>query len=464
MMRDSYLSCLTIIKKGKSFFSQRFMSRAPRNLWLYLLYIFLGGFLAAEPTLLKLLCQTYLPGFDYRLLTVPTSAILVIAAIQQWRIYRGHHPITGAFVLRQLNSRSFTQNCVAGASAIRRTVSLICQDYADFGLKLWEGGQIRYQFWRQILVHAVDWVRVLLGSEHQPPENSHSHKIATEPMARVWLNRTYRYFLLAEFSQLLLLTYIIFSFWQKVPRWGWLDTSLNVAWEALFFFLCIYMYDLISINALKSQRLANQSGQDLLELAEMLGTQKPKASSANRELATEGWQFEYRVILSQTKKFSQWKKCSLESLISRLPDLSPRRGDIDVLAISPDGYYFVIELKSHVGEVVWNSEKKTIYRRLGTDPKPIPFKEGDLLDQVKGQARRLQAHRQLSQFPERILVFWRAKVCIPENKRLKRGVLISDRSRLIKDLKKRNRQLVKKAKKGEKKSDSLQRTSEGEGQ
>ena len=437
------------------------MSSKPRSFWLYFLYLHLSNCLVAEPFFLKLLCETYLPGFYYRSLTVPGSAILLIAATQQWRIYKGQDPITRARILRQLKSKSFTQHCVTGLCAIRQTVLFIGQSYADFGLDLWRAGQKRYQFWWQCLVHVFNWARVLVGSERQFPKNLHSYKIVKEPMARIWLNRAYMYFFLAEICQLLLLICVLFSFWRNVPLWGWFDTSLTVAWEASLLFQCIFIYSLSSINALKSQRLAIQSGQDLLELSEMLETQPQRASLGNQEPETEGWQFEYRVILPQTQNFSQWNKCSLESLISRLTDWRARQGDIDVLAISPDGYYFIIELKSHVGEVLWNDAKNTIYHRLKSAPEPIPFKEGDLLDQVKGQARRLKARRKLLRLPERILVFWRAKVCIPTNKRVKRGVLISDKSRLIKDLNKRNRQLVNQAKSCEKKSDSLKRTSKG---
>lgn len=187
------------------------------------------------------------------------------------------------------------------------------------------------------------------------------------------------------------------------------------------------------MNAIKRQQLANQSGEDLLELSESF-----------QSLEAEGWQFKYRVILPEKKNGFQWKKCNFKSLTSRLSNKQKKQRDIDVFAISPDGCNFVIDLKSHVGEVVWNSEQNTIYHRLVGESKPVSFKGGDLLDKIHAQAKRLKENKKLSRSPERILVFWQAWVRIPENDRIKRGVLISDKSRLVRDLKKRNRQLVRK--------------------
>lgn len=404
-----------------------------KKLQLYFFYLVLGGFMAAEPVSLKLFCETYLPGFYYRSLTVPMSVVLGIAAMKQWRIYRGYYPITARIILQQLKSKSFTQQCIAGISAIRQAVLSTRQAYIFLGLKFWEGTKFHYQFLGEVLVSILNWKRKLLTTRHQRTNrNSYSKKIATEPTALVWRNISYGYFLLAQLSQLLLI-YIPVLFWQNVPRWGWFNTTLTFAWEAFLIFLLSFLSDQGLMNAIKRQQLANQSGEDLLELSESF-----------QSLEVEGWQFKYRVILPENKNGFQWKKCNFKSLTSRLSNKQKKQRDIDVFAISPDGCNFVIDLKSHVGEVVWNSEQNTIYHRLVAESKPVSFKGGDLLDKIHAQAKRLKENKKLSQSPERILVFWRAEVRIPENKRIKRGVLISDKSRLVRDLKKRNRQLVRK--------------------
>ena len=86
-----------------------------------------------------------------------------------------------------------------------------------------------------------------------------------------------------------------------------------------------------------------------------------------------------------------------------------------------------------------------LYQQREKDPEPLPFNE-DLLNNVNKQAKLLYKYRELSQFPDRVLIFWRAKVNIVPKKRLKRGVKISEKSRIVKDLEKRNRKLVEKNK------------------
>ena len=406
-----------------------------RSLQLCVRYFLLCGFLVAEPIFLKLLFQIYLPDFCYRLLTVPLSAIFGIASIKQWRIYQSSCSPAGKIKPQQLSFKNIIQQPVASISTIRQAVLSFCQVYKYMGEEFWKGVKFRYQLWSKVLVSVFSWKPVSPKLEPQLPYQNpdHNKKIATEPMALVWRNRSYRYCLWAELYQLLLIIYIPVSFWQNIPRWGLYDTSLTFIWEALLIFLCICQFNVPTINATKRQQLANQSGEDLLKLSETL-----------HSLRIEGWQFEYRVILSQTKNSSRWQKFGLESLFSRLLHLQKRQQDIDVLAISPDGYYFIIELKSHVGEVLWDSDKQALYRRQGKDKNPLPFKEGNLLSKIQAQAKRLKKQKNLSQLPERILVFWQARVRIPENDRIKRGVLISNQSRLIRDLIKRNNQLVKK--------------------
>lgn len=400
-----------------------------RSLQLYFLYLMFGGYLVAEPTFLKLFFQAYLPDFYYRFLTVPLSIVFGLAAIQQWRLYCGYTPISFLAIFWQSKSISLAQKSIVSISAIKRTCIDICQAGKYLTVKFFPLTKFRYQFWSEVLDS-------ILNLRHQTTNrNSYSQKIATEPTAIFWRNRKYIYCLLAELSQLLLVICIPWLFWQNIRLWGWFDTTLTFAWEALLIFIFIYLCNICIMNSIKRQQLAEQSGEDLLEL-----------SNTFQSLETEGWQFKYRVILPEIKNGFQWKKCNFESLISRLSSLLKKQRDIDVWATSPEGNNFVIDLKSHVGEVVWNSKENTIYHRLVIDSisKPVPFRGGDLLDKIHGQAKRLKEKKNLSQSPERILVFWQAWVRISENDRIKRGVLISSKKRLVRDLKKRNRQLLKK--------------------
>jgi hypothetical protein len=403
-----------------------------KSLQLYFSFVMLGGYFAAEPIFLKLFFQTYLPDFYYRSLTVPLSGVLDIAAIQQWRLYRGYYPITGTIILQQLKSKSFTQQCIAGISAIRQAVLSTRQAFIFLGLNFWEGIKFQYQFFGKVLVSILNWKRKLLTTRHQRTNrNSYSKKIATEPMALVWQIISYGCFLFAQLFHLLLLIYIPILFWQNIPRWGWFDTTLICAWEAFLIFLLSFFCGQGLMNVTKLQQLANQSGEDLLELSESL-----------QSLEAEGWQFKYRVILPENKNGFQWKKCNFKSLTSRLSNILKKQRDIDVFATSPDDCNFVIDLKSHVGDVFWNSKSKELRRQYGKNLESKPF-EKDIFDQINGQARRLKTFNKLSRKPERILLFWRATVKINKNDRVKRGVLISNKESLIDDLRKRNNDLSK---------------------
>jgi Nuclease-related domain len=378
-----------------------------KSLQLYFSFLLLAGYFAAEPIFLKLFFQTYLPDFYYRSLTVPLSGVLGIAAIQQWRLYQGYYPITGTIILRQLKSRSFTQHCLTNISAIRRAVLPTCQALKCLGLDFWEGTKFRYQFWSEVSVSILNWKQKSLTTRHQQTNrNSYSKKIATEPMTLFWRNKTYVYCFLAELSQLLLLFYIPVSFWLNVPLWGWFNTSLTFAWEAFVIFIYLYLCNVYIMKAIKRQKLAEESGEDLLELSNML-----------ESLEIEGWQFKYRVTLPKNKK-----------------------KDIDVVAISPNGKYFAIELKSHIGDVFLNSKSKELRRQYGKNLESVPF-EQDFFAQLNANARRLKTSNELQNKPQKILLFWRATVKINKKDRVKRGVLISSKESLINDLRKRNNDL-----------------------
>lgn len=282
-----------------------------------------------------------------------------------------------------------------GDTTIEQTVATICQTYANL---------LNPEFKRSVLSGCQTRCRVLPDLLMSP--------FSQEPAVHVRSKKAFKYFGSIVTFLSLLFVCVCYLFLINFPRWGLFETSLTT----LFYLFCICLTGIVLtglpkvIDAAKQLRNGRKSESDLNALLKLL----------RKEL--KGWQFEKRVVL---------------------PSDDPKpKGDIDLVGISPDDNYFVIELKSHIGEVLWNSETNTIYRRFGSNPEPKPF-NGDLLGKMHKQACLLEKHKNLSRLPERILVFWRAWVHIPENDRIKRGVLVSDKKRIAKDLKKRDRQLVK---------------------
>lgn len=283
-----------------------------------------------------------------------------------------------------------------GDTTIEQTAVTICQTYANL---------FNPEFWKKVLSYCQTRCRVLPDLLMSP--------FSQEPAVHVHSKKALKYFSLIIIFFSLLFVCIGYLFLINLPQWGLFETSFTTLFY--LFYICLTSIALTGlpkvIDAAKQLRNARRSESDLNALLKLL----------RKEL--KGWQFEPRVVL---------------------PSDNPKaKGDIDIVGISPDDNYFVIELKSHIGEVLWNSEANTIHRRFDSDSEAKPFKEGDLLGKMWGQARKLEKHKNLSRLPERILVFWRAWVHIPENDRIKQGVLVSDKKRIVKDLKKRDRQLVK---------------------
>lgn len=284
----------------------------------------------------------------------------------------------------------------SGDLTLKQVIVAVAQGYANL---------LNPKLRKRVLSHCQICCRVLLDLLTSP--------YSQEPTVRVHSKIALKFYGSIGIYISLLLIGIYHLFWINLPRWGLFETIFTTFFY--LFWICLTTIALTglpkAIDAAKQLRNARRSESDLNALLKLL----------RKEL--KGWQFEARVVL---------------------PSDNPKaKGDIDVIAISPDDNYFVIELKSHIGEVLWNSETNTIYRRFDSDSEAKPFKEGDLLGKMWGQARRLEKHKNLSRLPERILVFWRAWVRIPENDRIKQGVLISSKKRLVRDLKKRDRQLAK---------------------
>jgi hypothetical protein len=104
------------------------------------------------------------------------------------------------------------------------------------------------------------------------------------------------------------------------------------------------------------------------------------------QLEQEGWRFEYGMRLGN------------------------RLGDADIVCISPQNKSYVIDVKSHQGEVTTDGKK--LYRRMGKTTYPF---EKDFLSQSMKQALQVKKQKELS-FVTPIVVFSNAKVLVPSSK------------------------------------------------
>jgi hypothetical protein len=104
-----------------------------------------------------------------------------------------------------------------------------------------------------------------------------------------------------------------------------------------------------------------------------------------QQLETKGWEIEYGM---------------------RLRGL----GDVDIVCISPQNKAYVIEVKSHRGEVTTDGKK--LYRRMGKISYPF---EKNFLEQAIKQALQVKKKMKLS-FVTPIVAFSDAKVLVPPDK------------------------------------------------
>jgi hypothetical protein len=103
--------------------------------------------------------------------------------------------------------------------------------------------------------------------------------------------------------------------------------------------------------------------------------------------------------------------------------LGNRLGDADIVCISPQNKAYVIDVKSHRGEVT--TDGKQLYRRMG---KTSYSYEKNFLDQAMKQALQVKKQKNLS-FVTPIVAFSDAKVSVPAGKLQK--VYVVEKSRLI---------------------------------
>ena len=117
------------------------------------------------------------------------------------------------------------------------------------------------------------------------------------------------------------------------------------------------------------------------------------------QLVRDGWEIEYGMRLGN------------------------RLGDADIVCISPQDKAYVIDVKSHRGEVIVDGEK--LHRRMGKANYPF---EKDFIDQAMKQALQVKRQQGLK-FVTPILAFSEARVHVPSNRL--RKVYVVEKSGLV---------------------------------
>ena len=359
-----------------------------KKLGLSLSYFFLGLYLTAEPFFLKLFFETYLPDFNYRALTLPISAVVLIAGFKKLQDATGNNDL-------------------------RKIIVAVQTEFTN-----WQNPQFR----RRILSRYTPRLRYISclfkGFSSEEPM---ARKRSTRVVVCLCLTAVYLYCLLFYLPHLFLI---------NLSRWGRYETSLTISAYAIPLFLIIITSYPVIVDEITQIKNALRSAADLENISKIL----------REEL--QYWQIEKRIVLAKNLNSSQQKKTYV-SLILRL--FEQKKRDIDIIAISPNNNYFVIELKSHLGNVKWNSKLGRLCQQLGRNPEYVPFKK-DFIAQVKTQADKFKKHHNLTHRPNKILLFSRARVKHDRarGKRVKSDVLISYPSQLINDLRERNQEQIEK--------------------
>jgi len=285
-----------------------------------------------------------------------------------------------------------------GDTTIQQTAATICKTYAN----LLDPEFRKILFYR----YKIDFETLF---------NSLKSIDSQEPAVHKHSKETRKHFYKVSIFATVFFACIFYLFVVNLSRWGLFETGFTS-----FFYLSLVCFTSIAylpavINSIKQLKNAKISEADLEALLKIL----------REEL--KDWQFEPRKVFATAN--STVKDTDIDS-----------DRDIDVFGISPDNNYFAIELKSHIGNVFWISRIKNLRRQFGKNIESIPF-EKDFFNQLHGGAKRAKKYYNLSRKPEKILLFWRATVKINKNNRVKRGVLISNKEMLVKDLIDRNNDL-----------------------
>ncbi|HEY9906838.1 MAG TPA: nuclease-related domain-containing protein [Thermosynechococcaceae cyanobacterium] len=98
-------------------------------------------------------------------------------------------------------------------------------------------------------------------------------------------------------------------------------------------------------------------------------------------------------------------------------------GDADIFCVSPGGQAFVVDVKSHRGEVV--SDGQQLSRRMGKQTYPF---EKDFLRQAMKQALQVKEQKRLN-FVTPIVAFSQARVAVGSKK--PRGVYVVEKAGLV---------------------------------
>ncbi|MBW4657661.1 MAG: NERD domain-containing protein [Drouetiella hepatica Uher 2000/2452] len=122
-------------------------------------------------------------------------------------------------------------------------------------------------------------------------------------------------------------------------------------------------------------------------------------AQAIAQLTQEGWQIEYGMRLGN------------------------KLGDADIVCISPQNKAYVIDVKSHRGEVITDGQQ--LYRRVGNSKYSF---EKNFLNQAKKQALQVKKQKELN-FVTPIVAFSDAKVAIASEKLQK--VYVVEKSALV---------------------------------
>lgn len=154
------------------------------------------------------------------------------------------------------------------------------------------------------------------------------------------------------------------------------------------FFLMAALPMISGISFWQDANRADQGAKGEEDIADLL---KP--------LEQEGWQFEYGI----------WLPKGL--------------GDVDIVCLSPQSNVYVIDVKSHQGDVYCDHDQ--LSRRFGNTTYRF---EKDFLHLVMQQALAVKRLKQVA-FVTPILAFSRARIKLSDNK--VRGVYVVDKARLL---------------------------------
>lgn len=178
---------------------------------------------------------------------------------------------------------------------------------------------------------------------------------------------------------------------KQIPSLNLSKTQFSLNFPPTIYLLVIVIASLVIANGIFLWKRANHADQGA-KGEENIGQEIS-------QLEQEGWEVEFNLSLGN------------------------RLGDADVVCISPQNKAYVIDVKSHRGEVV--TDGKQLYRRWGK--KNSSF-EKNFLEQAMKQALQVKKQKSLS-FVTPIVAFSEAKVSIPSNKVQK--IYVVEKSKLI---------------------------------